>query len=33
MGLNVKVLIVTDIPSNMLNCVSVKVPVRTFHFT
>ena len=33
MGLDLKVLIVTVIPSNMLNCVSVKVSVRTFHFT
>jgi len=33
MGLDLKVLIVTVIPSNMLNCVSVKVPVHTFHFT
>ena len=33
MGLDLKVLIVTIIPFNMLNCISVKVPVRTFQFT
>ena len=33
MGLDLKVLIVTVIPCNMLNFVLVKVPVRTFHFT
>ena len=34
MELDLKVLIVvTIIPFNMLNCISVKVPVRTCQFT
>ena len=33
MGLDMQILIFIDISRNMLNCISVTVPVRTFHFT